>query len=65
MITVVEMPEFVRRSKKLLKKTERESVINYLATHPASGVIMEGTSGIRKLRWKKEGSGTGRVVGSS
>jgi len=50
MITVVELPEFIRRSAKLLKDNERESIISYLAVHPASGVIMEGTGGIRKLR---------------
>jgi hypothetical protein len=57
MITVVELPEFIRRSKKLLNETERERIVYYLAAHPASGVIIEGTGGIRKLRWKREGSG--------
>ncbi len=57
MITVVELPEFIRRSKKLLNEIERERIVYYLAAHPASGVIMEGTGGVRKLRWKKEGSG--------
>jgi len=57
MITVVELPEFIRRSKKLLNKTERERIVYYLAANPASGVIIEGTGGIRKLRWKREGSG--------
>jgi len=37
--------------------------INFCSTYlspvpnPASGVIIEGTGGIRKLRWKREGSG--------
>lgn len=57
MITVVELPEFIRRSKKLLNETERERIVYYLAANPASGVIIEGTGGIRKLRWKREGSG--------
>jgi hypothetical protein len=57
MITVVELPEFIRRSAKLLKDNERESIISYLAAHPASGVIMDGTGGIRKLRWKRGGTG--------
>jgi hypothetical protein len=57
MITVVELPEFIRRSKKLLNETERERIVYYLAAHPASGVIIECTGGIRKLRWKREGSG--------
>lgn len=57
MITVVELPEFVKRSERLLKEDERKNIINYLAAHPAAGVVMKGTGGIRKLRWKKEGSG--------
>ena len=37
--------------------------VNFCSTYlspvpnPASGVIIEGTGGIRKLRWKREGSG--------
>ena len=56
-MTIVELPEFIRRAKKLLRETERESLIRYLASHPAAGVLMEGTGGIRKLRWKREGTG--------
>lgn len=57
MITVVELPEFIRRSKKLLTEDEVRNLVNYLAVHPSSGVIMQGTGGIRKIRWKKRGSG--------
>lgn len=34
-----------------------ERVVNYLAAHPKAGVIMEGTGGLRKFRWKREGTG--------
>ena len=57
MITVVELPEFLRRAKKLLHEDERDELVNYLASHPTAGVILEGTGGIRKLRWKREGMG--------
>ncbi len=57
MQTIVELPEFLRRSDKLLKESERLSVINYLAAHPVSGDIMQGTGGIRKLRWSAHGKG--------
>jgi len=58
MITVVELPEFIKRSERLLKDSEeRKNLVNYLAAHPAAGVIMQGTGGIRKLRWKTEDSG--------
>lgn len=56
-ITVVELPEFIKRSERLLKENERQNIVNYLANHPAAGVVMQGTGGIRKLRWKREGTG--------
>ena len=57
MQTIVELPEFIRRSDKLLSQAEKSSIINYLALHPASGDIMQGTGGIRKLRWSAQGRG--------
>ncbi len=57
MITVVELPEFIRRARKLLTEDETGNLVNYLAAHPASGAIMQGTGGIRKIRWKRKGSG--------
>jgi len=57
MQTIVELPEFLRKSDKLLSYTERLSIINYLAEHPAAGDIRQGTGGIRKLRWSAHGKG--------
>ncbi len=57
MQTIVELPEFIKRSDKLLNASEKFSVINYLAAHPASGDLMQGTGGIRKLRWSAHGKG--------
>jgi len=41
----------------LLKDDEKASIINYLAFHPQSGDLMQGTGGIRKLRWSAHGKG--------
>lgn len=57
MITVVELPEFIRCSERLLTEKEKVSLVNYLAAHPGAGVIMRGTGGIRKLRWQRGGIG--------
>jgi hypothetical protein len=57
MITIVELPEFIRQSTKLLTESEQNKLIDYLATHPTAGVLMQRTGGIRKLRWKREGTG--------
>ncbi len=57
MITVAELPEYIRRSEKLLSDAERRDVVDYLAIHPKAGDVMEGTGGIRKLRWGRGGRG--------
>jgi len=57
MQTIVELPEFLRKSEKLLTASQRIDIINYLAAHPAAGDIMQGTGGIRKLRWSAHGRG--------
>ena len=57
MQTIVELPEFLRKSEKLLTIAQRSSIINYLAEHPASCDIVQGTGGIRKLRWSAQGRG--------
>ena len=57
MQTIIELREFLKQSDKLLSKSERQSIINYLAVHPSAGDIMQGTGGIRKLRWSAQGKG--------
>ena len=57
MITVAELPEFIRSAERLLSETERMDVIRYLAEHPLAGDLMEGTGGVRKLRWGRGGRG--------
>ncbi len=57
MITVAELPEYCRRADKLLSVDERRDVVSYLAEHPSAGDLMEGTGGIRKLRWGRGGRG--------
>ena len=57
MQTIIELPEYIKQSDKLLKESESNSIINYLAAHPAAGKIMQGTGGIRKLRWASKGRG--------
>jgi hypothetical protein len=57
MHTVVELPEYLRRAERLLSEWDHTAIIDYLAAHPKAGVIMQGTGGIRKLRWAREGMG--------
>ena len=57
MITIAEVPEYIRQVEKLLTETERQDVLTYLAAHPKDGNLIEGTGGIRKLRWGRGGRG--------
>lgn len=57
MQTIIELPEYLKQADKLLSNSERQSIINYLAVHPSAGDIMQGTGGIRKLRWAAQGKG--------
>lgn len=57
MQTIVELPEFQKKAASLLEDEEKTSMINYLAFHPKAGDLMQGTGGIRKLRWSAQGRG--------
>ena len=57
MYTVAETPEYLRRCDKLLSDGERRDVVDYLAAHPKAGDLMEGTGGVRKIRWARAGRG--------
>ncbi len=48
---------FQRKAARLLSETDLDDLIAYLAEHPSAGIIMEGTGGIRKLRWARTGGG--------
>lgn len=50
MQTIAETSEYLRRAEKLLSDDERQDVLAYLAEHPRTGDLMEGTGGVRKLR---------------
>ncbi len=55
--TVAETPEYIRQAEKLLSEVERRDLISYLAEHPKAGDLIEGTGGVRKLRWARGGRG--------
>ena len=57
MQTVVELPEFLRRARNLLSESESQLLVRYLARFPLAGHLIEGTGGVRKLRWAREGMG--------
>lgn len=56
-ISVVETPEFLSATRKLMSDEERALLVDYLAYNPTSGDPIPGTGGVRKLRWGLEGRG--------
>ncbi len=65
MITIAETETFQRKIKKLLSDEEKDDLIAYLSEHPSVGVLIQGTGGIRKIRWAtgaKGKSGGIRVI---
>ena len=56
-ISVVETPEFLSATRKLMTDDERALLVDYLAYNPTSGDLIPGTGGVRKLRWGLEGRG--------
>lgn len=54
---IAELPGYLRLADKLLSPEERQDLIDYLAEHPKAGDIMEGTGGVRKLRWRRGNHG--------
>ena len=56
-LTAAELPEYIRCAERLLGVSERLDIVNYLASHPKAGDLMEGTGGIRKLRWGRDSQG--------
>ena len=56
-LTIAELPEYIRHAEKLMSATERQDIVNYLAAHPKAGDLMEGTGGVRKLRWGRGAQG--------
>lgn len=53
--TVIETPEFQRRSKSIMSDAEREAAILWIAANPEAGISLGG--GLRKVRIPREGSG--------
>jgi hypothetical protein len=56
-ISVVETPEFLSTTRKLMSNEERALLVDYLAYNPTAGDLIPGTGGVRKLRRGLEGRG--------
>jgi hypothetical protein len=57
MLTVIETPLFQRQWPLYWTEEERGAFAAYLAEYPDAGDVIPGSSGLRKVRWKRAGSG--------
>jgi hypothetical protein len=56
-VSVVETPEFLAATKRIMDEQERSQLVDYLARNQLAGDLIPGTGGVRKLRWALEGRG--------
>ena len=55
---MIETNAFLAAAKQAgMAEDEREELVGLLAANPAAGVVMAGTGGCRKFRFKKPGTG--------
>jgi hypothetical protein len=57
MLTVIETPLFQRQWPLYWTEDERGSFCAYIAEHPNVGDVIPESGGLRKVRWRREGSG--------
>ena len=57
LMTIVELPLFLKRVASVLDEAEKEALINYLAANPEKGDEIPRTGGLRKLRWAAKDKG--------
>ena len=56
---------YLARAEKALSELERQAIVQMIARDPTCGVVMEGTGGVRKIRFAIGGrgkSGGARVI---
>ncbi|MDR0274587.1 MAG: transcriptional regulator [Burkholderiaceae bacterium] len=57
MLTVIETPVYLAWAEKVWhEEGERQEFVNWIAAHPDAGKVIEETGGLRKVRWKRQGT---------
>ncbi len=57
LVTVAETPEYLRNAARLLRPEDSVAIVQFLAARPKAGDLIQGTGGVRKLRWGRAGRG--------
>jgi hypothetical protein len=56
-ITVLQLPKFKAEAMELIGTDGIEELAVYLIDHPNAGDVLQGSGGVRKLRWAAKGKG--------
>lgn len=54
---VCETPTFRRSAAAIMADDEIEELIDFVAANPSAGAVIPATGGMRKLRWRRPGTG--------
>ncbi len=57
MLSVIESPTYLRSIAAFWDDDDAAEFVNFIAANPQAGDVMPGTSGLRKVRWARPGSG--------
>ena len=63
MVHIKATPKFVRLAQKAMTKEALQELIDELALYPEKGVVIQGTTGIRKIRWRTGKDNKGKSSG--
>ena len=64
-LSVVQTSRYLARARKLLTDVEQEAIVQVIAKDPTGGVLIEGSGGIRKMRFGTGKGGRAVAFGSS
>lgn len=56
-VLIIETPAFTRRITKLMSDESYRALQSYLVMDPEKGKLIQGSGGLRKLRWSALGRG--------
>ncbi len=56
-VTVAETAVFMRQAAEVWSDEERGAFVDFIARNPEAGDLIPETGGVRKVRWRRQGSG--------
>ncbi len=56
-VSVAETTLFIRQARDIWSEDERSEFVDFIASNPEIGDLIQDTGGVRKVRWKRQGSG--------